>query len=77
MQPQEAVRVVDGIALLGPDLLLDELVEVSLLDVDEVLGSPQLREHDGVVDRLAALHERRGGEAQVRALARELGCLVR
>ena len=37
MKPEKTVRVVDGVALLGPQLLLDKLVAIRGLDVDEIL----------------------------------------
>ena len=77
VQPQEAVRVADRIALLSPLLLHQELFEIGLLDVDKVLRTPQLREDDRIVDRLAAADDRRGREANLRALLGELRSLVR
>ena len=76
VQPEEAVRVAERIALLGPFLLRKQFLVVRLLDVHEVLRAPELREDDGVVDRLAAPHERRRSEAQMGALLRERGGLV-
>ena len=71
------MRVVNRVALLGPKLLLYELVAVSRLDIDEILRAPELRKHYCVVDRFAAADERRRRKPEVRALTRELCGLVR
>ena len=76
VKPEKTVSVVDGVTLLGPQLLLDELVTIRRLDVDEILCAPELREDYRVVDRLAATNERRRRKPEVRALARKLGSLV-
>ena len=76
VKPEKTMRIIDGVALLGPQLLLDELVAIRGLYIYKILCAPELREHYGVVDRFTAADERRRRKPEVRALTREFGGLV-
>ena len=76
MQPEKTVRVVNRVAFLGPQLLLDEFVAIRRLDVDKILRAPKLGEDYRIVDCFAAADERRRRKPEVRTLASEFCGLV-